>query len=453
MKTWSALYLKKDEDEEEEEKADVAPTVSSLPVKIEEKKEEIKEVINEPEEEGVNLNDFYVPNQSKTIIGQDIIDTSHPKYRTSIECASDLVNDFLEVLKRYIDFDMTDRIVTNMTNIQKMIASKYYFSRNKPLYERNQLLYLMGVNNVINKKKKKVDKDGLPLVKRLKTLKEDETVTDEDDKQVTDDEEEEDMDFDNPQATVKLIEMKTRKINLTKRTTKNNINAWIYSTLPLHKLLKVLGGNLVENHLNSFVTINLADDIFACWLDRNESKMEKATLAKIETYGLNSSTDVQKEVDSYNNSIHPSEVSVSNFIKRELNTPQEYLEILFSPIIVTKFIEAWHIIENMLKNLYNENPTVKGFYTYGKYRNKDTNVPDVRMILMPLPLGTKIHMQAEFCNLVSILISIQKETTGDKSNTRFQIENVNTRYAFVLSRILLQMKSMGFEGIKAKLSI
>ena len=263
--------------------------------------------------------------------------------------------------------------------------------------------------------------------------------------------EEEDTPMLTAEETITMIERRTRKIGEIKHASRQNINVWVYNNMYTRSFLTYLGGSIGYDTLNSLCRVDIPDTLLNLYVEKTRDKFEKAPYHELEDLGLYSTEQVGEFVKTLKPSSGKAENSIVEYIRLDREDPIQCYKELVVPSLLTTTMRAWHYVEMFLIRLKHENPSAKGFTTYRTYVNRDTGVPDLRLMIKPLPLGTSMHAQVEFGHLVQTYQTDVRNFSLSKTDTRFEVDQKNIKTDEVVRALFARLELMRFDGISSLL--
>ena len=284
------------------------------------------------------ITDIFLNNELANMPVIEGIDTTNRRWKNADETAQFFIDDVIEYMKKLTTIGPTNKIITIMINVKKLLTNAIYLDPGRP-YVKGTILYLLGQKKIKTNGKKgklaeiKMDENGELFVDEGEVLRNEvrqgmskidreingelnnENVNNNENVQ-GDDEEEVD-----PRVLMKLYELKTKKIQFLKEFTKKNIESWCYLNLNTLRFLKYIGGSIYNDLLNTLVYIDITKMIFNVWLDDIETIADTKTVEQIEQLGLGSIDKVGmfiKEIKKGKNEHHR---SVMEYLKMDEQSP------------------------------------------------------------------------------------------------------------------------------------
>lgn len=387
-------------------------------------------------------------------------DTSSEVYQRCQKQAVDMTEDFLTVLNRHVKIPRTHKIITLVTNLQKFIATAMLTNPGVP-YVKSEILYLLGKEKIHTKKKTgklsevvinekgELDVDSGEVLRNrvMKTLdsqnnngEEEDVIEENSDDELT------------PQEKLELIEKKNLKLQQIKKYSKETINAWVYLNMNVHRFLKILGGAIGNDILNTLVTLDITGMIFSIWIKKFEEETSSIRLDNIESKGLLTIKQVDDFIKSFKNSSFGVEKNVWEYIALDKRTPEKLASIVYGPTVYVAFLNAWSIVYSMLIRLKSKGGGKMGFSRYSEFSD-ERGIPDIRMILLPLDGETMdFNCQVQFAGFVGSLFSVQKERLNDVEVSHFRFINNDARYIHSINILCSRLVDLGFNGISPQLN-
>jgi len=386
-------------------------------------------------------------------------DTSSEVYQRCQKQAVDMTEDFLTVVNRHVKIPKTHKIVQIVTSLQKFIATAMLTNPGVP-YVKSEILYLLGKEKIHTKKKSGKlseivinDKGELDVdsgqVLRNRVIQ---TLESQNNKGDYVEEEEESDDELSPQEKLELIEKKNLKLQQIKKYSKETINAWVFLNMNVHRFLKILGGAIGNDILNTLVTLDITGMIFPQWIKKFEEETSSIKLDNIESKGLLTIKQVDEFVKSFKNSSFGVEKNIWEYIALDKRSPEKLASIVYGPTVYVAFLNAWSIVYSMLIRLKNKGGGKLGFSRYSDYSD-ERGIPDIRMILLPLEGDSMdFNCQVQFAGFVGSLFSVQKERLNDVEVSHFRFINNDARYIHSINILCSRLTDLGFNGISPQLN-
>lgn len=406
----------------------------------------------------LNLNraaDIIMGNGLMSYTARDMMDSSDERTMIAGQVATNIVNDIMDGLKYYMRIEYMDPMTKIMLQLQRMIQVRYHNYPLKP-YIKLDMRYRLG--KITETKSKKRDRDGVLKVLKIGEggdIEVDEAgaLVKEADRVLDGKEEEEEQETEEiepvhtAEETIALIEKRHRKVASIKHAARQNVNIWIYNRMYTRKFLTFLGGSIGHDTLNSLCRLDIPETILNVYMDKRGDAFEKEPYHKLEKLGLYSIGQVEEFIGTLSTSGSESENAILDYIKKDKDdTIACFNELVIASLLVTT-IKAWNFLQQILIEFNKISPHVKGFAINRPYMDIQTGVPDFRMILKPLPLGTNFHAQVEFCQLVQLYQADIKSISYSKEDTRYQVRHKDQMMADAVKVLLARLDAIGFDGI------
>lgn len=407
--------------------------------------------------------DLFIGAGMTSYTAREMMDPNDPRTQIANQTASNIVNDIMDALKYYMKIEHDDPIVRTMISLKKMIATRYAFHPSKP-YIRMDMRYRLGaepgkpggVKRTRKDKMKafKVGEDGEIEVdpgtvlsdnadKLLKRVEEDSES----------EEEVEDDNFPSAEESIAMIERRSRKIADIKHIARQNINVWVYNKMNTRSFLTYVGGSIGFDTLNSLCRVDIPESILNIYLEKTREKFEKSPFDGLEKLGLYS----MEQVDTFIKTLSPTggvhENAILEYLRKDDEDPIRCFKELVISTLLTTVTSAWNFLEPYLLKLKEVNPMAPGLLVNRPYWDRKTGIPDMRMMIRPLPLGTDKHAQVEFGNLVRIFQQDVKNFNLAKNDTRFESSERNKKTDDIIRTLFLRLEHIGFTGITGLLHI
>lgn len=383
---------------------------------------------------------------------REMMDPSNPRTTIANTVASNITNDILDGLKYYMKIEHTDPIVRTMIQLQKMLAQRYFESPLKP-YARFEMRYRLG-NQPVTKESKKRSRSG-----KLRALKiGDDGVIEVDPGEALNDTAEREMETDSSseeeneppmltaEESIAQIERRSRKVGEIKHIARQNINVWVYNKMFTRSFLTYVGGSIGYDTLNGLCRVDIPETILNIYLDKTREKFEKSTFDDLENFGLYSIEQTDAFIKSLSPEGSKAENSVLEYIKKDSTNPIQCYNELVIATLLSSTKSAWNLVQEFLSLLREKNPHAPGFITYRPYNDKN-GIPDFRMMIKPLPIGTNDHAQVEFGRLIQLFQLDIKNFTLSKDDTRYQSQQLDIKRSDVIRALFHRLEFIGFTGM------
>lgn len=402
------------------------------------------------------LNDNPLPSQSGlgNRLGTDdyenSVDTSDPRFILAGHSAREMLSDVVTSFRRYMDIKDVDPITNALSRMTGMIQSRIYFKPKIP-YTRGAIIKLLtSYGNSSDPTMRR----SLPGVSLIPIGRNDDSLLSGNIENLGIPSGNIDnfgglgnIEMDKTQTENYMIqkEANMKIADLARTVTMDWINMWVFHKLPSYRLIRYVSGSLNVDRPESLTNYNLSHLIFLYWLKKNNDILTQFKMEAINNSMLRSFEDVEEFIENADFGDEDGADSIDKLINRDLQNPSETCDIIISTSILPAKEKAWVELLLILKELKKKNSNSKGFQLYNKYSSAISgNIPDLRIVLQPLPEGTTLTLFAEFSSLIALYKNKNKRSSSDRINTRFEITDTDMEEKILINSMYKKLTLMGF---------
>lgn len=373
----------------------------------------------------------------------DIMGSSDSRVHAATLMANNITNDISELLSNYVDIKISDELSRYLTRLPKLLIPKF-FQYTKRVYIKGSLLALLDAKN---KDASSSSSSSMGLLKQKAdgTLEIDNGAFMRMEASRNLQEEKGEVRYTSNEETMNMIEQRLEKITRVKKATVFNINIWVYNELQIYQFANILAGASGIDNVNAIVKVNIGELVYSAWNEIYSPQFQTIAMSDVDSMGLYTIQDVSKFVELLRTrkDIKVSH-TITEYIKKIEDDPVLYIKFILVPSYQVPLQRAWNVIENTLKSLQKKNPFAPGFSTYSKFVNRETRVPDMRLMLLVYPRRDSINAQSEFASLVTFYENQQRNIKQGTNATKNQIVDMDRQYDFILQSLMTQIQNMGF---------
>ncbi len=249
--------------------------------------------------------------------------------------------------------------------------------------------------------------------------------------------------FEQPEVNFARLERYAKEVDFYKTMSHSQIGAWAVKALPTYRFLDALAGALDQRDISQYIRYDIVREVYQLWASKTnilyaDGGISEQTMVDLKAAALKDTDEVDRFVDD-------NEQLLSDYIRQDQNSPQTTFDIIANGIAINAKNLAWSMLEGYLREVKTYNPGCPGFSKYSKYTDRDSGLPDFRLIVLPVPLNTLVHAITEFAALTAYFVNKSKRMGAERQLTGNNLRDVEAQMhdyyeLFLKSRL----RAMGF---------